>query len=131
MTIEEAKKLAADIFPYPVELEKTAKGSCRITRELKEGEEHATVLNDGKRVLLASAQSWRSALQYAAKPVLEERQKAENVKREARQQEDRLARVDANKFSEFLIEKFGAEFEAYKNRGEDAEAASPAAPPNP
>lgn len=117
MTTKEAQEAAEKLFPFPVQLE-TVNGVRRVTRELREGDDKAVILNDGKRVLLGAGPSWKVALRYAYKPIGTAQAEEEQKKRYERQAEEREARLKANAFSDFLIEKFGEEFEAWQKKGE-------------
>jgi hypothetical protein len=92
MTLEEAKTAAVQIFGPGTTLDR--KGSTCFVK-------------DGTGKTLGMGVSWRTALQYAARPVIEERQK------QAQKRQDEYKREQTD-FIEFLVEKHHEEFEKWK-----------------
>lgn len=106
MTLDEAKDAAVKIFGPGTTL--LRKGSvCYVLGPKPDKQDpKKQYIHDG-RLLIGSGISWRLAMQYAARPIIEERQK----QAQGRQNEYKREQAD---FIEFLVEKHHEEFEKWK-----------------
>lgn len=130
MDLNEAKKTAAALFKdVPLEFEKRGL-TCRILRPATDADtDPSKETRDGK-VVLGAGSSWKAAIRYAARPVLEAQQEREKKRAEKRDADAAEFQLQARRFTDFLYEKFASEFEVYLKQFEPVAApAEPAAPP--
>lgn len=118
MEIEQAKKIASELWNFPVEIQKGSFG-IRILREMTEAEKKLTadgrtfqVTRDGK-VLMGAGPSIRVAMRYAAKPRIDEIEKLKAERQGRLRREEQDAQVRLNQFQDFLLEKYSDEFEKW------------------
>lgn len=126
MNLEQAKQQARIIFKFDLDFE--TKGGIRyILRREQEGETITSIgdgmieCNDGKkhqqedgRILLGAGPTWLIAMKQATRFRLEKMQAENKVKQELNLKDQREAEMHMNQFLEFLMEKFGKEFDESK-----------------
>lgn len=130
MTLAEAQQKAQALFGSGVVLRRI-NGIARICRPASDEDQAKTprppITREGLSIL-GSGCSWLEALRRAAAPVIAaEREKAQ-MANEKRMKDMREAEAEALAFSEFLREKFAAEYEAWTDARKtpaDASASNP------
>lgn len=113
--------------PYDRETADVKLASGEIVKRKAYDAAHCLNLTRDGLVVLGAGSSWKAAIRYAARPVLEAQQEREKKRAEKRDADAAEFQLQARRFTDFLYEKFASEFEVYLKQFEPIADAAPIA----